>query len=289
MKKIVGLLVVLFTAAFLPSVSANEKPSVVVIDTAIDTQAKHLNGKIIHEVCVMETPRCPNSKPFMEGPGSASLPVNQVYSGGFSHGTIMSSIVANVNPNANIVFIRIVPMSVNKTTGVYTDRAVDMALDWVIANKTKFNIVAVSASIGRNNFKSLTNYCPINQTLQQDIVTLQGLGTAVIFAAGNKYDYNRVDYPACIPQAIAIGSVEKTGRIALHSSGGLDLDFYTLGDHDTPVGRALGTSAATAAFAGYWSKVYSGNYQNTYDAIKSSTKPAENNKVKTNLFVNILG
>jgi hypothetical protein len=289
MKKVVGLLVILFTAAFLPAVSANQNPSVVVIDTAIDTTAKHLSGKIIYEVCVMETPRCPNAKPFMEGPGSASLPVSQVYSGGFNHGTIMASVVVQSNPNVNVIFIRIVPMAASGRTGVYTDRAVDMALDWVIANKSKFNIVAVSASVGRNNFKTTTNYCPINSTLQQDIITLQSLGTAVVFAAGNKYDYNRVDYPACIPQAIAVGSVEKSERIALHSNGGPDLDFYVLGDYNTPVSRAVGTSAATAAFAGYWAKVYSGSYKSTYDYIKTVTKYVENAHIKSNLYVNIFG
>lgn len=283
------MFLILFTAAFLPAVSANAKPSIAIIDTAIDSTASHLSGKIVHEVCVMETNRCPNGKAFMEGPGSATLPVTQVYKGGFNHGTIMASIAVQSNPEVGIVFIRIVPMANSGNTGVYTDRAVDLALDWVIANKTKFNIVAVSASVGRNNFKSLTNYCPINQTLQQDIITLQNLGTAVVFAAGNKYDYNRVDYPACIPQAVAIGSVEKSERIALHSNGGPDIDFYVLGDYSTPVSRAVGTSAATAAFAGYWAKVYTGSYQSTYDYIKSTAKFAENAKVKTSLYVKIFG
>lgn len=287
MKKVVGILSVLFIAAFLPATSANVKPSIAIIDTAIDTGAAHLSGKVVQEVCVMETPRCPNGKTFMEGTGAASLPATQVYKGGFDHGTIMASVALQANPDINIVFIRIVPMASNGNTGIYTDRAVDLALDWVISNKTKFNIVAVSASVGRNNFKSLTNYCPINPTLQQDIISLQSLGTAVVFAAGNKYDYDRVDFPACIPQAIAIGSVEKTERIALHSNGGADIDFYVLGDYSTPVKRAVGTSAATAAFAGYWSKVYTGTYQGTYDYIKSLTKYTENAKVKTNLYVKI--
>ena len=125
--------------------------------------------------------------------------------------------------------------------------------------------------------------------MQQDIITLQSLGTAVVFAAGNNYDYNRVNYPACIPQAIAIGSVEKSERIALHSNGGPDLDFYVLGDYNTPSSRAVGTSSATAAFVGYWAKVYSGSYQSTYDYIKSVTKYVENAHIKSTLYVNIFG
>lgn len=289
MKKAVGLLVVLFIAAFLPAVSANQNPSIVVIDTAIDTAAPSLSGKVIHEVCVMETNRCPNNSSFMEGPGSASLPTSDIYRNGFDHGTVMSSIALQTNPNMSIVFIRVVPMTANKTKGIYTDRSIDMALDWVIANKDKFNIVAVSASIGHHAFRSFTNYCPVRQTLQQDIIKLQSIGVGTFLAAGNDYDYVRVDYPACIPQALAVGSVDKTERISLYSNGGADIDFYTLGDYNVLNKRVVGTSAATAAFAAYWVKSYAGSYQSTYDYLKSIAKPAENTKVKTTMYVNTLG
>jgi Subtilase family len=288
-KKVVGLFLVVCSLAFLPAVNANEKKSIVIIDTAIDTAAKNLSGRIVHEVCIMETQRCPNKTNFMEGPGSASLPVSQIYSGGFEHGTIMSSVAAQVNPDLNIVFIRIVPMANNGRTGVYTDRSVTQALKWVAQNKTKFNIVAVSASFGRHNFKTLTNYCPVAQELQQTIAGLQGLGVASVFSAGNDYDYSRIDFPACIAESVAIGSTEKSTRISLYSNSGAELDFYSLGDYSTPVKRAVGTSPAAAGFAAYWAKVYQGNYQLTYDYIKSISKPTMNAKVKTNLFVDILG
>ena len=289
MKKIVGLFLVAFGLSFLPAVNADERKSIVIIDTAIDTTAKNLSGRIVHEVCIMETQRCPNKTNFMEGPGSASLPVNQIYSGGFEHGTIMSSVAAQVNPNLDIVFIRIVPMANSGRTGVYTDRSVTEALKWVAQNKIKFNIVAVSASFGRHNFKTLTNYCPVAQELQQTILGLQNLGVASIFSAGNNYDYSRVDFPACITESVAIGSTEKSTRISLYSNSGAELDFYALGDYSTPVKRAVGTSPAAAGFAAYWAKVYQGNYQSTYDYIKSMSKPTMNAKVKTNLFVDILG
>jgi len=64
MKKVVGILVVLLTAAYLPAVSANEKPAIAIIDTAIDTS----KVKVFHEVCVMQEKRCPNKQTFMDGP-----------------------------------------------------------------------------------------------------------------------------------------------------------------------------------------------------------------------------
>ena len=286
MKKVVGLLTMLFIAAFLPAVSANEKPAIAIIDTAIDTSRVN----VIHEVCILYEIRCPNKKAFMEGPGAASLPASQLYKNGFQHGTIMSTIASSVNKDMNIVFIRVVSMTNTGRQGYYDDNLVNEALKWVSANKTKFNIVAVSASVGNHTrLKTGANYCPINQALRESIISLQGIGVATVFAAGNNYDTARVDTPACTPEAVAVGSVGERGNVENYSNGGPDLDFYALGTYNTSVGRAMGTSAATAAFSAYWAKNYKGSYQATYDYLKSIGKYAEGNGVKTNLFVNILG
>lgn len=266
MKKVVGLLVISFTAVFLPAVQANEKAAIAIIDTAVDTTKVN----IAYEVCIMEEKRCPNKKAFMEGPGSATIinPVN-----GFEHGTNMASIAQKINPNMNIIFIRIVPATNKGTLGIYTDNTINEAIKWVIANKTKFNIVATSISFGSHNFKkSGAEYCPVtknSQELRKNIVVLQNLGTATAFAAGNKYDKSRVDYPACIAEAVAVGSIGERGNIENYSNAGTELDFYALGTHDISGNRIMGTSAATAALAAYWAKSYQGSYQTTYDYIKS--------------------
>lgn len=286
MKKLVGVLTALLVIAFLPTVSADEKPAIAIIDTAIDTS----KVKVIHEVCILYEIRCPNKKSFMEGPGAASLPATQLYSNGFQHGTIMSLIASSINPDMNIIFIRIVTMTNSGRKGYYDENLVNDALKWVITNKTKFNIVGVSASIGSHRrLKTGANYCPLNQPLRTSITALQSVGVATVFAVGNDYDKNRVDSPACIPEAVAVGSVGERGNIENYSNGGPDLDFYALGTFDTRVGRAIGTSAATAAFSAYWAKNYKGSYQATYDYLKSIAKNAEGNGIQTSLFVNILG
>lgn len=285
MKKIVGLVLVLFTVAFLPSVTANQKPSIAIIDTAIDTSKVN----IFYEVCAMQQMRCPNKTTFMEGPGAASLPAAQLYKNGMDHGTKMSAIASAVNRDMNIIFIRIVPMTMTGRQGYYDDNDVNDALQWVIANKAKFNIVAVSASVGSHKLATGVNYCPVKGNLRQAISTLQGIGVATIFAAGNNYDTKRVDFPACISESVAIGAVGERGNVENYSNGGPDLDFYALGTYNTTLGRLMGTSAATAAFAAYWVKNYKGSYQATYDYLKSIGKGAEGNGVNTNLLVNISG
>ena len=267
MKKVVGILAILFTAAFLPAVSAEEKPAIAIIDTAIDTSRVN----VIHEVCILYEIRCPNRKAFMEGPGAASLPASQLYRNGFQHGTIMSAISSAVNKDMNIVFIRIVAMTNTGRQGFYDDNLVNEALKWVSANKTKFNIVATSISFGSNKFTKKGHYCPVNDKLRNTITTLQSMGTASLFAAGNRYDKTRVDYPACIAEAVAVGSIGERGNIENYSNTGAELDFYALGTYDISGNRIIGTSAATAALAAYWAKSYQGSYQTTYDYLKNNS------------------
>jgi len=263
MKKVVGLLVFLLTVAYLPTVSANQKPSVVIMDTAVDTSKVN----VAYEVCLMEEKRCPNKQSFQEGPGSATIinPTN-----GFEHGTHMAAIAQKTNPNMDIIFIRIVPATNRGTLGIYTDNTINEALKWVIANQAKFNIVATSISFGSNRFARTGHYCPVNQNLRNSIVTLQSMNVATLFAAGNRYDKTRVDYPACISEAVAVGATGERGNVENYSNTGAELDFYALGTHDVVGRRVMGTSGATAALAAFWAKSYQGSYQATYDLLKKN-------------------
>ena len=77
-------------------------PAVAILDTAIDTSLPAFQGKIIQEVCILEWTTCPNGKSFMEGPGSASMPANLITQNGFDHGTFMTSVFLQTNPNVNV-------------------------------------------------------------------------------------------------------------------------------------------------------------------------------------------
>lgn len=288
MKKIAVGIVFALIFGTLNTAQAEVKPTIAIIDTGVDSKATQLQGKILYEVCIMETPRCPNGTTFQEGSGAATISPDSVYLNGLDHGTIMASIATQTNTDMQVIFIRIVPMTSTGKQGIYTETSVRLALDWVVKNKTKFNIVATSASIGHHNFKTLSNYCPVNINTRNAIITAQNNNIATFFAAGNGYDLTRVDYPSCIPEAISVGATEKTNRIALYSNGGSDLDFYSLGDYMVANKRAVGSSASTVALASYWVKNYKGSYTQTYDYIKKVTQPTENTKIKSTVFVDIL-
>lgn len=299
MKKFaVGIAVVLGFTLLQPVQAQAVNESIVIIDTGIDGTRPEFAGKIIYEVCVLESGLCPNGKTFQEGSGSATLPVDKAYINGFEHGTIMTIIANKVNPNVNIIFIRIAGMN-PKTGGMYTftDLSVTNALNWVVANKNKYNIVSVSSSVGSHSLLSTTDYCPIRATHKQLIANIDKLitmGVPTMFPAGNGTDRTRIDFPACIPQAVAVGGTNPytAGQIptlSIFFNAGNLVDFYTLGTFMTPVKNAVGTSASTAAFSAYWAKNYKGSYKDTYNYMQSISKPTSNQFISTKYFVDILG
>lgn len=295
MKKIAVGLAVIFGLSLLQPAHAEVPASIVIIDTAIDSAAPQIKNNLIYEVCILESFKCPNGQFTQEGPGSATLPANLAYSSGFVHGSIMASIAAQVNPSVQIIFIRLAGVTSKGTAGSMSDTQVKKSLDWVIANKTKFNIVSVSSSLGTHSLRTGINYCPIKSTdagLIANIDTLIKLGVPSIFATGNNSDSARVDFPACIPQAVAVSAVnEDLGegyRIATWANYGPTVDFYSLGVFNTSIKRAVGTSGSAVAFSSYWAKNYKGTYQSTYDYMNSISKPTQNTLVKATTFIDVL-
>ena len=298
MKKIaVGIAVVLGLTLLNPVRAQAANESIVIIDTAIDSTRQEFKGKIVQEVCILEDGGlCLNGTTFQEGPGSATLPTSIVYSNGFEHGTIMTLIANKINPDVNIIFIRASGMRLNKPIS-FSYLSVQKALDWVITNKTKYNIVSVSASVGHHNLDSGTNYCPIRATHTKfisNINMLSSLGVPVMFPSGNdQRDRTRIDFPACIPQAVAVGATNTytsgtVPTISIFTNTGPEIDFYALGTFMTPVKNAVGTSGATAALSAYWAKKYKPSFNETYTYFVSISKPTYNQYVKSGLFIDVL-
>jgi hypothetical protein len=293
MKKVVGIFISLLMVVFLQPATANASSSIVIIDTAINTSIPELKNRVVHEVCMVQTGTCSNGKMTAEGLGSANLLPTQSYSDGFEHGTVMALVAAQVNPNVNIIFIRIAGTLSNGRMGTFSDVSVTRALDWVVANKDKYNIVSVSASVGNTAYNARGHYCPIRATHNQlisNIDKLISMGVATMFATGNNRDKARVNFPACIPQAVAVSAVNRFSaddgwKVSPLANIGPDTDFYALGSFVTSVrdtGAFGQTSPATAALSAYWAKQYRGSYAATYDYLKSLA----NTPIKD--FVNVL-
>ena len=292
MKKIAVGIIAVFSLVLLQPVHAEPNKSIVIIDTAIDSSIPQLKAKLVQEVCILGSMLCPNGQRFQEGPGAATLPSTQALKGGFEHGTIMALIANKVNPDVDIIFVRIAGVTKRGTMDTYSINEVTKALTWVIANKQKYNIVSVSASQGNHNLGTGPKYCPIRVThaeLIGNIDKLSTAGVATMFSAGNNRDYARIDFPACITQAVSIGGASEDDAMAPYSNVAPEVDFYSLGAFNTQLGRSVGTSAATVAFSAYWAKNYKGTYQSTYDYFVSVSKSAVGRTTTTNKLVSILG
>jgi hypothetical protein len=102
------------------------------------------------------------------------------------------------------------------------------------------------------------------------IANLTASGVGVVIAVGNGSNNTKVDYPACIPEAIAVGATED--RYAMKevegwvypilsiSNNGPELDLfvngkYTVTDISNTKKVAFGTSGSTVAFATYLNKM----------------------------------
>jgi hypothetical protein len=224
----------------------------------------------------------------MDGKGAANTPPSTNLT--LAHGTEMASIITKVNPAVKIIPIRIVGILSNGLPYIYSNNAVKLALDWVVANRVKYNITAVNVSQGK-----IFAGCSVPPGTASDISTLKAANVAVIAATGNNSDRTSMMSIACLPDVVSVGATDNpdpgvsgkpydpSGKpyIARYSNGNPQTSFYLNGRWYVlePNGQTkflVGTSNATAAMTGWWSLNYQGSWQATYDYMVKSAKTASN-------------
>jgi hypothetical protein len=271
--------------------------TIAVLDTAIDDTLPIFQGKIVDEVCIVDWTSCPNGKSFMEGPGSAYMPPNLIKLNGFEHGTQMTSIVVANNPNVKIIFIKIIGNTPTGQRQISFESAVFNALNWVYANKDKWNIQAVTMSQGHHNLLNDINYCPNTPNTKSAVQKLSSVEIPTFFPAGNGRDYKRLDWPACIDESISVGAVDQVGDITSYSNFDLlKLDFLALGNLTAtlPGGTIVnvaGTSAATAVAAAQWVAVKQAkpalSYTDEYNLLTNTASIANGRQGSSKKLINL--
>jgi len=304
-KKILAVLVTITLA--IPTISANAaslqnknvaQPTIAILDTALDTSLPIFKDKILFEACVTQWSSCPNGLSEMEGSNSSTLKPEWISKNGFDHGTQIASIAVATNPNVKIVFVRIIGTSSTGLRQSTSEATVYNALDWVIRNKDKFNIQAVSMSQGHSAGRNPDpNYCPSTPITEGKINQLMTAGIPVFFPTGNARNYSKIDWPACIPSSVAIGATMPAETIAIYSNHDpLLTDFFALGQvkATNPGGRVVnvgGTSAATVIAATQWATIKASKphltYSQIYDLISKTSKPTYNSKITGGKLINL--
>jgi hypothetical protein len=259
MLKIIVACLGVFLGLVSPASATEVQPkSLVVVDTGFDTQLPIFQDRVITEVCILDWSRCPNRSNFQEGVGSAFLPRAISQFNGFFHGTQMASIALAQDSTIKVILIRIIADSQSGFRLPVQDSNISQVLEWVINNRDKFNIGAVAMAQGHPGLNSLRDYCPKISNVEKKIIELKRLDIPFVVPAGNEADKAHINWPACIPSALAIGASTKEDLIASYTNIDRNLvDFYALGSSDStmPGGKITptsGTSVSTIVAATNW-------------------------------------
>jgi subtilisin family serine protease len=114
------------------------------------------------------------------------------------HGTNVAGVVAGVAPDTKLL-----GLDVFRTDGYAYYSDLLTALDWVLANREIYNIVAVNMSLGGGKYTAPCATDPLATV----VTNLKSAGVATVIASGNEKYTNAISAPACIPSAISVGAV----------------------------------------------------------------------------------
>lgn len=115
------------------------------------------------------------------------------------HGTNVAGIVLGVAPDT-----RIAALDVFRKNGYAYNSDIFAAIDWCIANKAAYNIVAMNLSLGGTT--GYTSPCGSN-AFASPIANARSAGILAAIASGNSAFTNKISSPACVPAAVSVGAV----------------------------------------------------------------------------------
>ena len=173
--------------------------TVAVLDTGVDYTRSAFGS------CTSPAPGyCSDTSPPAAPPGCKVAcardftPTNDGFLDDNGHGTNVSGIVVGVAPDT-----RIAALDVFRPDGFAYDSDLTAAINWCIANKTAYNIVAINMSLGGGGS---TSPCG-GDALATPVNSARGAGILSSIASGNNGFTNSISSPACVPAAVSVGAV----------------------------------------------------------------------------------
>lgn len=140
---------------------------------------------------------------------------NQSPSDGYGHGTHVSSIIASDGSDSNGEYIGVAPraniinVKVSNDNGSARMQDVVLGLQWILNNKTRYNIRVVNISLNSSVAESY-NTSPLNAAAE--ILWFNGI--VVVVSAGN-HGANTIYPPANDPFVITVGATDDKGTGSL--------------------------------------------------------------------------
>lgn len=233
--------------------------AVAVIDTGVDVDHPMFAGRLIEEACFSVGNGCPNGSNQMLGAGAAAscaLP-------GCDHGTHVAGIavgdtspnpLVGVAPHAKLIAINVFSDSNGEAVAYTSD--ILAAMQHVLALSAFHAVAAVNLSLGGQAYSSSQSCNQASPSQVNAIAQLRSARIATVAAAGNDGFTNAVSTPACLSNAISVGSVSDADAASSFSNSADFLDLLAPGETilSAAVGGgtrvASGTSMATPHVAG---------------------------------------
>ena len=250
--------------------------TVAILDTGVDTSHPFFSGKVVAEACfsnpvVGATSLCPSGQPQQIGAGAGiNCPDIAI---GCWHGTHVAGIAVGnygqlsassggMAPGANVMPIQVFQRDCYSGTcqlaAYYSD--IMQGLEYVYSLRTSYTIAAANLSLGGIAFSSsCDNEAPgVTSVIQ----SLRAANIPAIVSSGNSGLGNALSFPACITQAISVGSTTKQNAISSFSNSSSSLTLLAPGStiqSSIPggYGYTSGTSMAAPHVAGAWATLKS--------------------------------
>ncbi|MFH0876210.1 MAG: S8 family serine peptidase [archaeon] len=172
------------------------------------------------------------------------------------HGTHVAGIIASnnniyrgVSPGAKIVAIKACD---NAPQASCYESDIASGIDYCIQNKDAYNISIISMSLGGGVY---TSYCDDDPFVPY-IIAANANNISVFIASGNAFSVIGISSPACVRQAISVGSTTKSNAMSSFTNRNKYLDILAPGEEidSLALGGGIttksGTSMATPLAAG---------------------------------------
>lgn len=116
-----------------------------------------------------------------------------------NHGTNVSAIVLGMAPGS-----RIAMLNAFSGSSAYFSDVID-GINWAIANRSVYNIVAINMSLG-DGIK-YTAPCSKGNAFSTPVTNARNAGITVVAASGNEAATDGIAKPACTPGVVSVGAV----------------------------------------------------------------------------------
>ena len=185
----------------------NKNVTVAVIDTGIDRDHPDLKNNIAGGYSVASS----NTSDYEDKQG---------------HGTWVAGVIAaQANNGVGVAGVsynaKILPVKLSDT-GTFTDSVAVKAINWVVQNKSKYNVKVINLSLG-------VNYGKVSAAMVEAVNNAWTNGILCVAASGNDGYTNKISCPASASTTLSVGAIESNHSRASYSNAGKELDVVAPG------------------------------------------------------------